>query len=168
VYSCHLFLVSSASVRSIPFLSFIKPIFAWNVPLVSLIFLKRSLVFPRRNDDTYWPAGSCSGVISFCFFILFMGFSRLEYWSGLPFLLPVDHILSELSTMTCLSWVALYGMALHFTELHKATIHVIILVRFLWLWFSYVVTFGKLCRVKSICRTRVKRIDLKSMLSPVS
>ena len=44
--SCHLFLISSASVRSIPFLSFIKPIFAWNVPLVSLIFLKRSLVFP--------------------------------------------------------------------------------------------------------------------------
>ena len=39
-------LISSASVRSIPFLSFIKHIFAWNVPLVSLIFLKRSLVFP--------------------------------------------------------------------------------------------------------------------------
>ena len=36
VYSCHLFLISSASVRSIPFLSFIVPIFAWNVPLVSL------------------------------------------------------------------------------------------------------------------------------------
>jgi len=46
VYSCHLFSISSASVRSIPFLSFIVPIFAWNVPLVSLIFLKRSLVFP--------------------------------------------------------------------------------------------------------------------------
>ena len=46
VYSCHLFLVTSASVRSIPFLSFIEPIFAWNIPLVSLIFLKRSLVFP--------------------------------------------------------------------------------------------------------------------------
>ena len=46
VYSCHLFLIFSASVRSIPFLSFIEPIFAWNVPLVSLIFLKRSLVFP--------------------------------------------------------------------------------------------------------------------------
>ena len=45
VYSCHLFLVSSASFRSIPFLSFIVPVFAWNVPLVSLIFLKRSLVF---------------------------------------------------------------------------------------------------------------------------
>ena len=46
VYSCHLFLISSASVRPIPFLSFIVPIFAWNVPLLSLIFLKRSLVFP--------------------------------------------------------------------------------------------------------------------------
>ena len=46
VYSCHLFLISSASVRFIPFLSFIESIFAWNVPLVFLIFLKRSLVFP--------------------------------------------------------------------------------------------------------------------------
>ena len=46
VYSCHFFLISYASVRSIPFLPFIEPIFAWNVPLVSLIFLKRSLVFP--------------------------------------------------------------------------------------------------------------------------
>ena len=46
VYSCHFFLISSASVRSILFLSFIVPIFAWNVPSVSLIFLKRSLVFP--------------------------------------------------------------------------------------------------------------------------
>ena len=29
VYSCHLFLISSAYVRSIPFLSFIEPIFVW-------------------------------------------------------------------------------------------------------------------------------------------
>ena len=46
VYSCHVFLISFAYVRSIPFLSFIVHIFAWNVPLVSLIFLKRSLVIP--------------------------------------------------------------------------------------------------------------------------
>ena len=46
MYSCHLFLISSASGGSIPFLSFIVTIFAWNVPLVSLIFLKRYLVFP--------------------------------------------------------------------------------------------------------------------------
>ena len=46
VYSCHLFLISSSYVRSILFLFFIVPNFAWNVHLVSLIFLKRSLVFP--------------------------------------------------------------------------------------------------------------------------
>ena len=46
VHSYHLFLISSASVRAMSFLSFIVPIFAWNVPLIYLIFLKRSLVFP--------------------------------------------------------------------------------------------------------------------------
>ena len=46
VCSCHLFFIYSASVRSLPFLSFIESMFTWNVPLVSLIFLKRSLVFP--------------------------------------------------------------------------------------------------------------------------
>ena len=45
VYSHHV-LISSASARSTPFLSFIVPIFAWNVPLVSLIFFRRSLVYP--------------------------------------------------------------------------------------------------------------------------
>ena len=42
VYSCHLFLILSASVKSILFLS----IFAWNVRLVSLLFLTSYLVFP--------------------------------------------------------------------------------------------------------------------------
>ena len=56
--------------------------------------------------------------------ILFMGFSRQEYRSGLPFPSPVDHILSELFTMTHLSWVALHGMAHSFIESHKAVVHV--------------------------------------------
>ena len=46
VFPCHLFLISTAFVRSLPFLSFIMPIFAWNVPLVSLSFLKWPLVLP--------------------------------------------------------------------------------------------------------------------------
>ena len=57
VYCCYVFLISSASVRSIPFLSFIVSIFAWNVPLVSLFFLKRSLVFPIllfSSISLYW------------------------------------------------------------------------------------------------------------------
>ena len=48
VYSCQLFFISSVSVQSIPSLSFTVPIFAWNIPVVSLIFLKRSLVFSIR------------------------------------------------------------------------------------------------------------------------
>ena len=47
------------------------------------------------------------------------------------FLSPVEHILSELSTMTHPSWVALHSMAHNFTELEKAMVHVISLVSFL-------------------------------------
>ena len=47
---------------------------------------------------------------SFCLFILFMGFWRQECWSSLPSPSPVDHILSELSTKTHPSCVALHGM----------------------------------------------------------
>ena len=67
-----------------------------------------------------------------------MGFSRQEFWSDLPFPSPVDHILSELSTMCHLSWVPLQGMAHSFIEIDKAVVHVISLVSFLWLWFSSV------------------------------
>ena len=42
-----------------------------------------------------------------------MGFWWQGYWSGLPSPSPVDHILSELFTMTCLFWVALHGMLAH-------------------------------------------------------
>ena len=73
----------------------------------------------------YWAPtdlGSFSfSILSFYLFILFMGFSRQEYWSGLPFPSPVDHILSDLSTMTRPSWVAPRAW-LSFTELEKAMV----------------------------------------------
>ena len=59
------------------------------------------------------------------------GVLRQEYWSGWPFPFPVDRVLSELSTMTCPSWVALHGMAHSFIELDKAVLHVITMVSFL-------------------------------------
>ena len=102
---------------------------------VSSFFLE---LFVHWSPVAYWAPidlGSFS-VLSFCLFILFMGFSRQEYWSGLPFLSPVDNILSELSTMIHPSWVALHGMAHSFTEWDKAVVCVIRLVSFLWLWFS--------------------------------
>ena len=56
-----------------------------------------------------------------------------EYWSGLPFSSPVDHVLSDLCTMTRPSWVALHSLAHNFIELDKAVVHVISLISFLWL-----------------------------------
>ena len=98
-------------------------------------------LFLHWSPVAYWAptnlGNSSFTVVSFCLFMLFMGFSRQEYWSGLPFPSPVDHILSELSTMTRLSWVALHGMAHSFIELDKTVVHVISLVNFLWLWFSF-------------------------------
>ena len=52
-----------------------------------------------------------------------MGFSQQEYWSGLSFPSPVNHVLLELSTFACPSWVALQGMAHGFIELHKPLHH---------------------------------------------
>ena len=72
-------------------------------------------LFLHWSPVAYWAPtdmGSSSfSIQSFCLFILFVGFSRQEYWSGLPFPSPVDHILSDLSTMILLSWVAPHGMA---------------------------------------------------------
>ena len=98
-------------------------------------------LFSHSSLVAYWAPtnlGSSSlSIISFCLLILFMGFPRKEYWSGLPLTSPVDHLLSELSTMTHLSWVALHGMAHSFIELDKTMSHVISLISFLWLWFSF-------------------------------
>ena len=43
--------------------------------------------------------------------------------SGLPFPPLVDHVLSELFTMTCPTWVTLHGMAHSFIELYKPLCH---------------------------------------------
>ena len=82
-------------------------------------------LFLYWSPVTYWAPtdlGSSSfSILSFCLFILFLGFSRQEYWSGLLFPSPVDHILSDLSTMTRLFWVAPRAW-LSFIELDKAVV----------------------------------------------
>ena len=71
-------------------------------------------LFLHWSPVAYWTRtdlGSSSfSILLFCLFILFMGFSRQEYWSGLPFPSPVDHIRSDFS-MAHPSWVAPHGMA---------------------------------------------------------
>ena len=104
---------------------------------ISSFFLE---LFLHWSPAAYWAPTNLDSssfiVLSFCLLILFMKFSRQEYWSGLPFPFPVDHILSELSTISYLSWVALQGMVHSFIELDKAVVHMIRLASFLWLWFS--------------------------------
>ena len=85
------------------------------------LFVHQSPVVYQAPTDL----GSYSfSVLSFCLFILYMGLSRQEYWSGLPFPSPVDHILSGLSTMTRPCWVALHSMAHSFSKLDKAVVHI--------------------------------------------
>ena len=105
-----------------------------------ILFAVISPLISRSILCTYRPVefiSSSFSVLYFSFFMLFLVFSRQEYWSGLPILSPVDHILSEFSTVTHLSWVALQGMSHSFIELDKGMVHVISLVSFLWLWFSF-------------------------------
>ena len=105
------------------------------------------VLFLLKNQRNFWPIWYLSLSENkfdvFCIEdpqylpILFMGFSRQEYWSGLPFPSPVDHSLSDLSTMTRPSWVAPYGMAL-FHWVKQVVVHVIRLASCLWLWFQSV------------------------------
>ena len=91
-------------------------------------------LFLCSSPVAFWTStdlrASAFSVLSFCLFMVFTGFSRQECRNGLPFPSPGDHVLSELSTMTGPSWVALHGMAHSFTKLYKAVIYMII-----WLVF---------------------------------
>ena len=53
---------------------------------------------------------------------------RMLKWFTFPY--PLDHFLSELSTITNLSWVALHGVAHSFIEIDKVVIHVNSLISF--------------------------------------
>ena len=97
VYSYHL-LIPSASVRSILFLSFIVPIFAWNVPLVSLVSLKQSLVFPN---------------------LLFSSISL--HWSPKAFLSLLATLWNSAFKWVCLSFSPLPLASLLFSAICKAS-----------------------------------------------
>ena len=119
------------------FTSITSHIHNWVLFLLWLhLVILSGVISPLISSSILGTWGVHLSVSSFCLFVLFMGFSRQEYWSGLQFPSPVDQSLSELSTMTCLSWVSLHSMAHTFVELDKAVVHVISFISFLWLWFS--------------------------------
>ena len=119
VYSCHLFLISSASVRSIPFLSFIELIFAWNVPLVSLIFLKRSVVFPILLFSSISLHWSLSKAFLSLLAILRNSAFRCLYLSFSPLLLA-----SLLFTAICKAYPDSHFAFLHFFSMGMVLIPV--------------------------------------------
>ena len=99
--------------------------------LASSFFLE---LFLCSSPVAYWTTGGL--LFWYHIFLLFHTVHgvlepRILEWFAFP--PPVDHVLSELSTLTHLSWVALHSLAHSFTELckslclDKAVIHEIIL-----------------------------------------
>ena len=98
-------------------------------------------LFLHWSPVVYWAPtdlGSSSfSVLSFCLFILFVGFLRQEYWSGLPF--PSQWTTFCQTSPPSPGHLGWPHMAwLSFIELDKAVIHVIRLACCLWLWFQSV------------------------------
>ena len=111
LYSYHLFLISFASVRSIPFLSFIEPI------LVSLIFLNRSLVFPIllfSSNSLHWSPGKAFLSL---LAILWKSTFKWVYLSFSPLLFP-----SLLLTAICKA-----SSDSHFAFLHLCSLGMVLL-----------------------------------------
>ena len=133
VYSCHLFLISSAFVRSIRFLSFIEPIFAWNVPLVSLIFLKRS--FPLYCFPLFLCTDHWGRLVYFYLSLLFFGTLYSDAYI-LPFLLCFSLLFSQLFVrppqtvilLFCLSFSWGWSWSLSPVQCHEppSTVHQIL------------------------------------------
>jgi len=98
----------------------------WYDP-ASSFFLELLVVVLCSSSVAHWKpsdlGASSFSVIDFCLFTWFIRFSQVACRSGLSFPSPVDHILSKLSTMTHLLWMALHGTAHSFTELCKPLCH---------------------------------------------
>ena len=103
---------------------------------VSSFFLVISPLISSSILRTFWPGEFIFQIPIFLPFYTVHGVLKARILKWLPFPSPVDHVLSELSSVTCPSWVALPSMSHSFIELDKSVVHVIRLVRFLWLWFS--------------------------------
>ena len=79
-----------------PSITLLSVISASAQPLHSATISNCPLLFPSTVWTTFSLGGSYSSVISFCLFTLFiLAFWRQEYWSGLPFPAPVDHVFAD-------------------------------------------------------------------------
>ena len=106
-------------------------------------------LFLHWSPVAYWaPTDLGSSSFSILWFCLFHTVhSSQKYWSGLPLPSAMDHVLSDLSTMTRPSWVAPQGIAWFHWVRQGCGPSVIRLTNFLWLWFHCV------CPLMPFCNT---------------
>ena len=106
----------------------------------------------HSSSVAYWAPtdleSSSFSIMSFCLFILIMGFSRQEYWSGLPLPSPVGPCFvrtlhHDLSILGGLTWHGSLIVSLSFIEL--------------WSMWSVWLVFWD-CGFHSICRLMDKRL----------
>ena len=95
-------------------------------------------LFPNSILDTFWPGELILHCRIFLPFHTVHGLLKamMLKWFTTPF--PSGSHFAELYSMIHPSWVALHGIAHCFIELHKAMIHVMILISFKWLCFHSV------------------------------
>jgi len=96
VYCCRLFLISSSSVRSILFVSLIVLTFAWNVPLVSLIFFS--------HLASCFQCSSMLGYVS-CY-VVFLLSNNIPFVYMFPILFNIHQLMNIcfVSTFYYLEW----------------------------------------------------------------
>ena len=97
------------------FTSITSPIHSWGLFLLWLrLFILSGVISPLISSSmlgTYPPGEFIFQCLIFLPFHTVHGVFKARILSGLPFPSPVDHILSDLSTMTLPSWVAPHSMA---------------------------------------------------------
>ena len=106
---------------------------------ISSFFLELVL---HQSPAAYW-APTTLGSSSFSVLPIFVPFHAVcgVRKARIRFAIPFSGGLRFLRTLhhdpSVMDWVALHSMAHSFIELDKAVVHVISLVSFLWLWFSF-------------------------------
>ena len=95
------------------------PAIPFLLELLVITLCSSTVAYWTPSDLEVGWEGSSFGVISFYLFILSMGFSRQEYWSGaaISFFSGLCFVRTLHYDLTIL--VALHSMAHSFTELHK-------------------------------------------------
>ena len=92
--------------------------------ILSVAMSSCSLLFPSSILDTFWPGvGGGHLLVSYLLAFSYCSLDSPCKHTELSFPPPVDHVLSELFTMTCPTWVTLHGLTHSFNKLCKALCH---------------------------------------------